>query len=94
MRKMIPFLLICSIFILNGCGKCEPVPCSPMKCEFPRLPTYRVPASKKLTVQPIDANRSAIKNNDLVELVANNAKLRRACRNYAAVAKKVNEEYQ
>ena len=85
---------ILAIFTLNGCFECDPVPCAQTKCEFPKLPTYRVPGSRSISVNPLDANRSVIKNDDLIELVENNAKLRRACRNYAAVAKRVNEEYQ
>ena len=84
---------ILTLFILSGCGE-EPTPCKPQKCEFPKLPTYKVPSSRKLTVKPVDANHSIILNEDLIELVKNNTKLRRTCNNYAVVAKRVNKEYQ
>lgn len=86
--------LIFAIFILSGCGQPEPVPCIPKKCEFPKLPTYLVPASRSISVKPIDANRSVITNDDLLELVKNNEKLRRICSNYAVINKRVNKEYQ
>ena len=86
--------LILAIFILSGCGQHAPVPCVPKKCEFPKLPTYRVPASRSISVKPIDVNRSVIANSDLIELVKNNEKLRRICSRYAVINKRVNKEYQ
>ena len=86
--------LIFLIFILSGCGQPEPVQCVPKKCEFPKLPTYRVPASRPISVKPVDANRSVIANADLIELVRNNEKLRRICSMYAVINKRVNKEYQ
>lgn len=87
-------LLISTIFILNGCGDKEPKPrCPEPVCEFPTLPTYKVPPSRKISVKPIDANRSLIKNDDLIELVRNNTRMRRICSNYAVINKRVNEKY-
>ena len=86
--------LILAIFILSGCGQPSPVPCVPKKCEFPKLPTYRVPESRSISVNPIDANRSVIANTDLLELVRNNEKMRRICSRYAVINKRVNKEYQ
>ena len=86
--------LILAVFILSGCFECQPVPCKEQKCDFPKLPTYKVPASRKLTVKPVDAKHSIILNDDLIELVRNNTKLRRVCSNYAAIAIKVNGIYE
>jgi len=90
----ITLALILAIFILSGCGQPAPVPCVPQKCEFPKLPTYRVPESRSISVKPVDANLSVIANDDLMELVRNNEKMRRICSNYAVINKRVNREYQ
>ena len=82
------------IFTLSGCVGNQP--CKPKikrVCTLPKLPTFKVPASKKFTVKPIDSNKSIIKNDILLELVRNNTKLRNTCYKYMLINKKINEEY-
>ena len=80
------------IFILDGCGQPKPTVVV-QKCELPHLPTYRLPKSRSFTVKPIDANHSVIANTTLLELVRNNASLRRTCTKYAKINQRINREY-
>ena len=85
---------ILTILALNGCSQTlkqcpEPV------CIYPKLPTYKLPDSRPFyVVKRLDDNISIFKNEDIVELVKNNAKLRSICTNYAVINKRVNSEYQ
>lgn len=83
-----------TIFTLNGCaGKETCKPKVERVCTLPKLPTFIVPTSRKFSVKPVDSNRSIISNNDLLELVRNNAKLRNTCYKYMLINRKINEEY-
>jgi len=86
-------ILIALVLTLNGCGEpelCKPVPCINL---YPKLPTYKLPESRKFTTLQYDINNRIIENNILLELVANNKKLRRTCSNYAVINKKINKQY-
>lgn len=88
-------LMILTIFILNGCTQ-QVAPCEPQPCVkiYPTLPTYRTPTSRTINTKPFNPHFSIINNDDLLELVSNNGKLRRICGKYAVVNKRVNKEYQ
>ncbi len=92
--KIFPLVLI--TLVLNaGCSQkieeCEPVPCVNV---YPKLPTYKLPQSKKFKTSSYSDHARIIKTDILLELVRNNIKLRGICTKYAVINKRVNKEYQ
>lgn len=90
------FLLILTTLIINGCTQKAP-DCAPVACEmlFPKLPTYKIPNKRAFTKPVALANGLyAVDGTQLKDVFVVNAKLRRACTNYAVVNKRVNAEYQ
>ena len=93
-------LLLTTIMVLfNGCKENPkpPQPCKPQKCLYPKLPTYKEPEAKKFTQNSIreepDGRISLIKT-EFDNVLGNNIKLRKICRDYAYVNSNINKEYQ
>ena len=88
-------LLILATYLISGCG--EPAPCKPVPCiqNYPKLPTYRIPKKKHMTnPQSLGGGLYAVVGTELRNCLKVNAKLRRACSNYAAVNVRINKTYQ
>ena len=91
--------LLSIILLLNGCSQkipdCQPVPCKQQECLFPKMPSYKTPASNKIT-KPKDLGDGTcvVVIDELLELHRNNKKLREICWKYDSVNKRVNSKYQ
>lgn len=96
MTKTLTLILtIFTLSFISGCNGTKPCPpCPKTKCYYPKLPTFKTPKSKSFSVKKYSETQSIIDNKILIELVKNNAKLRKICSNYAVINKRVNKEYQ
>jgi len=91
-------LLISAILLINGCDEPDLDMKPPPKkqvCEFPELPTYKIPPPKHMT-EPVDLGNGlfAVVGSELNGCLIANKIMRKRCGDYAHVNRKTNEKYQ